>query len=373
MPALRGRSVRASPAYQAQVWSPRERKTIRKTFPTLAEARAWRQETPGRSPQRDAALALARSRSSEAAAEWLAAADAGLVRTRSGDAIQALRAPRLPAGTQPPRPAHASAHKRLTAVSHNMLQDFADQLSRPGTLTKHVRNTILPLRAIYRRAHRRGEVAINPTLNLALPAVRSQRDRVAAPTKSAALLDALPASERAICATALYAGLRLGELQALALGQTSTSTHNLIHVRQKLGPPSRIHRTQKPRRQPPRPDHPHPPPRTSSTTASSKATGGQGFVFPNKPRQQALQPRHPQTPHHKRLDAARTHTDRPPRMPPQLRRLHDRRRHQHQSPQHLHGPLHHHHHPRPLRPPPPRQRNTKPPHLLDTWLTKAVS
>jgi hypothetical protein len=33
------------PSYQAQVWSGRERKTIRKTFRELGEARAWRHES----------------------------------------------------------------------------------------------------------------------------------------------------------------------------------------------------------------------------------------------------------------------------------------------------------------------------------------
>jgi hypothetical protein len=33
-----------SPSYQAQVWSPRDRRPIRKSFATIAEAVAWRQE-----------------------------------------------------------------------------------------------------------------------------------------------------------------------------------------------------------------------------------------------------------------------------------------------------------------------------------------
>src|SRR5579862_4620976 len=32
------------PGFQAQVWSARDRKTIRKTFRTLSEAHSWRQE-----------------------------------------------------------------------------------------------------------------------------------------------------------------------------------------------------------------------------------------------------------------------------------------------------------------------------------------
>ena len=55
-----------------------------------------------------------------------------------------------------------------------MLQDLADRLAAQGLSASSVRNTILPLRAIYRRALNRGDVALNPTLKLTLPAVRSK-------------------------------------------------------------------------------------------------------------------------------------------------------------------------------------------------------
>jgi integrase len=50
---------------------------------------------------------------------------------------------------------------------------------------------------------------------LVVPAVRERRERVARPAEAEALLAALPAEQRALWATALYAGLRRGELQAL--------------------------------------------------------------------------------------------------------------------------------------------------------------
>jgi integrase len=111
-----------------------------------------------------------------------------------------------------------------------MLQDFADELFSAGLSPSTIRNTMLPLRAIYRRALHRGEVAINPTLNLALPAVRGKRDRIARADEATALLEALPSSERALWATALYAGLRMGELQALDWADINLD-ENLINVR----------------------------------------------------------------------------------------------------------------------------------------------
>jgi integrase len=65
------------------------------------------------------------------------------------------------------------------------------------------------------RAVNRGEVAVNPTLGLELPAVRGQRDRIASPEEATKLLAVLPEADRALWVTAFYSGLRRGELAAL--------------------------------------------------------------------------------------------------------------------------------------------------------------
>ncbi len=54
--------------------------------------------------------------------------------------------------------------------------------------------TLLPLRAIYKRAMARGEVGGQPDDRLEMPAVRGGRDRIATPDECAALLEALPAA-----------------------------------------------------------------------------------------------------------------------------------------------------------------------------------
>jgi integrase len=58
-------------------------------------------------------------------------------------------------------------------------------------------------------------VKVNPTTGVELPAVRRRRERTATLDGMEALLAALPGAERAVFATAFYAGLRLGELTAL--------------------------------------------------------------------------------------------------------------------------------------------------------------
>jgi integrase len=78
-----------------------------------------------------------------------------------------------------------------------------------------IRNTMNPLQAIYRHAVRRELVAVNPTREVDLPAARGRRERIATAAEAARLIAALPDSDRPIWATAFYAGLRRGELQAL--------------------------------------------------------------------------------------------------------------------------------------------------------------
>ncbi len=105
---------------------------------------------------------------------------------------------------------------KLSQIERGDVQDLADRLLGQGLDPSTIRNAIMPLRVIYRRAVARGDVTVNPTTAVELPAVRGTRDRIASPEEAAALLAALPDEERALWASALYAGLRCGELMALA-------------------------------------------------------------------------------------------------------------------------------------------------------------
>ncbi len=284
-----GRVCSCRPALQAQVWSPRDRKTVRKSFPTLAEARAWRQET--QVALRKGTMRAPSSVSvGEAAAEWLERADAGLIRTRSGDPYKpaALRAYHHALDC---RILPRFGQKRLTAVTPNMLQDFADELLAAGRSPSTIRNALLPLRAIYRRALQRGEIAINPTLNLALPAVRSHRDRVARADEATALLAALPASE--------HGALGNRALRRPSDGRTPSTRLDRYRPRPKpdlrpakLGSESRIHRTQKPRRQTSSPAHPNSAPAPPQPPAPAR-NRRRRTRLPQQPRPAGIQPRHP--------------------------------------------------------------------------------
>jgi len=90
-----------------------------------------------------------------------------------------------------------------------------EALRAEGLSPSTIRNTIDPLRAIYRRAIRNGVVTVNPTTDLELETGRGRRDRIAGPQEAASLIAAVPEGDRAVWATAFYAGLRRGELRAL--------------------------------------------------------------------------------------------------------------------------------------------------------------
>src|SRR3954453_20039758 len=222
-----GQPCSCTPSYRAEVWSARDGKKIRKDCRTLAEAKAWRADA-----MREIRLGTRRASApitvAAAAEAWLTGARAGSIRNRSGDEYkpssirgydEALRLRVLP----------ALGSRRLDSITRADLQGLVDRLLADGHHASTIRNTLMPLRAIFPRAVARGDLAINPTRGLELPAVRGKRERIAAPDEAAALLDALQ-RDRAVWATALYAGLRRGELRALEIDDIDLGA-DVIRVR----------------------------------------------------------------------------------------------------------------------------------------------
>jgi integrase len=155
--------------------------------------------------------------------EWLGGAEAGTVRNRSGDPFKpsALRAYR---GAMRLRVLPELGDVRLDELRRSDLQEFADGLLAEGLSPSYIQTTLLPVRAIVRRAMARDELATNPCADLQLPAVRGRRERFVSVTEAEALISAVPEADRAIWATAMYAGLRLGELRALRVEDVDLAT-----------------------------------------------------------------------------------------------------------------------------------------------------
>jgi integrase len=206
-----GRRCSCKPGYRAVVRQGSVR--LAKTFDRVADARQWRSQTL-------AGIAAGTVKVStpttlrEAAESFLAAAERGTARTSSGD--------RYRAGTL--RGYHDALSLRILPslgaaklgdVSRQDVQRLADEMLDAGLSASTVRNTLKPLQVIYRCALQDGVVAVNPTTSLRLPAVRGTRDRIAPPEEVERLLAALRPDDRALWATAFYAGLRRGEIAAL--------------------------------------------------------------------------------------------------------------------------------------------------------------
>jgi len=213
----RGASCNCQRVYQAAVWSARDGKRLRKHFDGLGEAKAWRDESYRKLRRRELRAPSAMT-FAEAAELWLLGVRDGSVRTRSGDRYkpstirsyeQALRGPQGGEGGL----LRALGTIRLSDLTIDDVQAHADRLLAEGAEPSTIRNQIMPARVICR--WRRREVPVNPTVGLTLPAVRNGRVRIASPAEAEQLLAALPASDRPLWATALYAGLRRGELMGL--------------------------------------------------------------------------------------------------------------------------------------------------------------
>jgi len=151
----------------------------------------------------------------DAAEAWILGAREGTIRTRSGDRYKPSALRGYEASLRN-RILPELGAARLSDVRRTDVQDLVDRLLAEGFDASTIRNTVMPLRAIFRRSVARGDVAVNPTAGLELPAVRGKRDRIVSPAQAAELLAVLPDEDRALWASALYAGLRRGELMALS-------------------------------------------------------------------------------------------------------------------------------------------------------------
>jgi integrase len=212
-----------TPTYQANVWNPAAAPSRqRKSFSTLSAAKKWRRDYL---TAMEAGTLAPRSTKTvqEVAAEFIAGAKTGAVRSRKGRPYESStirgyeRCLRL-------RVIPTIGHLRITDVARRDLQRFADDLLANGLDPATVVKTMNPVQAIFRRLTQREELLTNPAADLDLPKGTQRRERIASPEEAADLLAALPASERALWATAFYAGLRRGELRALRVSDLDMAT-----------------------------------------------------------------------------------------------------------------------------------------------------
>jgi integrase len=206
-----GARCNCEPTYEAWVYHKRDKKKERRSFPTLAAAKGWRIDAL--KGVKDGRLRAPTSKTlRQEVGEWLAGAREGRILNRRKERYKpaviriyeiALKLRVLP----------ELGDRRLSDIGHADLLELKEQLLGEGCSASTIRNTFVPLQAVYRRAVRNGAVPVNPATDLELP-TPSSRDRAASPAQAAELTDTL-SDLRALWATAFYAGLRRGELRAL--------------------------------------------------------------------------------------------------------------------------------------------------------------
>jgi integrase len=214
--------------WRASVYSAADGRQIKKTFPSRAAALAWREDTRGAVRRRELRAPTGET-FEQAANAFLEAANDGIARPRSG----ATYRPATLRGFEQHlrlRVTPKLGSRKLASIDRVALQDFVDGLLADGATPPLIEATMTPVRAIFSRAVERQMIMINPCLGVRLPSERKRRERVAPPEEARALIEALRASDRALWATFLYAGLRRGEAMALRIEDIDMAA-GLIQVR----------------------------------------------------------------------------------------------------------------------------------------------
>ena len=108
-----------------------------------------------------------------------------------------------------------------------MLQRLVDELNAKGLAPTTVRATIVPLRTLLLWCRRKEYVTVIACEGVQYHSGEQARDRVATVSEAVRLLAVVPDRDRAVWATAFFAGLRFGELQAAPLEERGSgqATH----------------------------------------------------------------------------------------------------------------------------------------------------
>lgn len=213
-----GGRCRCGAGYEAWVSVTRNGKPakVRKTFRREAEAKSWRAD----------ALAAANRgelRSSRRDTRTLAEAMEEFIDGMRSGAVRPKRRATYKPATIRTYEQHVRIYLRgsplgwtkVCDVRRPEIQEFADRLLGTGLAPGTVSNVLNPIQAFFRREVDRDRLTTNPAARIDLPEIGGRKVRIASAPEAAKLIAALSESDRALWATAFYAGLRRGELRAL--------------------------------------------------------------------------------------------------------------------------------------------------------------
>jgi integrase len=208
-----GGSCSCEPSYEAWVYSAKDGRKVRRTFPTIGAAKTWRAHASS-AMHRGQLRTPVRTTLSEEAASWIRRAEAGEALTRSSRPYK----PAVIRGVESDFRLHIESDLgalRISEIRRRDVQALVDRLRAAGLSGSKVRGVVTSLKIVLRRALEDDELTVNPTALLRLPGPAGTRERVVAVAQAELLIRALPEGLRALYAAAAYAGLRRGELRGL--------------------------------------------------------------------------------------------------------------------------------------------------------------
>lgn len=165
---------------------------------------------------------------------WHAKAQAGEVRSRGGTVYK----PSVLHGyaiTFESRLLPTFGRMKVAELRRVSIQRYVDQLVAEGLAAQTIRNVVTALRVLLKWCVREELIQTNPCDGLELPSGGETRDRIASVAEALELLEPLEPRDRAILATAFFAGLRRGELMALRWKDVHLAEKR-IEVRQAYDP-----------------------------------------------------------------------------------------------------------------------------------------
>lgn len=200
--------------YRAEAYDKVTQRRVYKSFDTLTAAKAWRRDMQVKIAKGEA-RAVDPVTIREAWTLWLDAAERGVVRARGGEAYK----PGVLASYSQvfkARPLKRFGSTKVGELRRAAVQRWVDELVAEGLAAQSVRNNVNALRVLMKWCIREELRHDNPCDGVELPSGGTERDRIAPPAEAVELLGALAvAQDRAIYATAFFAGLRRGELMGL--------------------------------------------------------------------------------------------------------------------------------------------------------------
>jgi integrase len=212
----KGRRGGCVPTYRAVVYDRlRKKKTSTATTTDLAEAKRRRAELLAGLGQ-GRATPSATMKVSEAVEIWLTGieGDPPTILTRSKEPYKPSTVRGLRRDFERYLLPQFGARK-VGDLQRGHVQALIDELVGQGLSAGKVRNVGVSLKTFIRWAIQRELIWNDPTALVDLPISRGRRERAAEVPEARELIDALDPQDRPIWATAMYGGLRRGELRAL--------------------------------------------------------------------------------------------------------------------------------------------------------------